>query len=379
MKLALTLMAVTFAASSIAQTVIDRPLQKNEIYYYCAPCGCEHDGKYFNAPGICTACNMTFEVSMEGRPEQTQSRRITVGLLLFEGADIMDVTGPWSVFTHAGFDVVTFAKSPEEATIGGDLTIKPDFTMASMPDVNVLVFPGSGLAETNPGDLQIKQFIKNRVDKTEVMFSVCSGAFFFAEAGVLKGLEATTFASMIPMMKENYDGIKVLDNVKYTDNGKIVTSGGLSSGIDAAFHVVSKFRGDGTTQDIANQMEYPRSLKFDYARSQLADNFIIGLRPLMRLLTSKYVSSVGDNNQWEFVFELRNSVSLTEALMILDRELRKSKAWEKIRLDKGSLSGVVVSESLGKANVVIESDKNRGSSFVRVTASRIERYHASIR
>ncbi|MGE0590872.1 MAG: DJ-1/PfpI family protein, partial [Cyclobacteriaceae bacterium] len=356
MKLTLALITMAFAASAFAQTAIDRRLKKNEIYYYCAPCGCEYDGKHFNTPGVCNACNMTFEVSIEGWQERTQSRRrITVGLLLFDGADIMDVTGPWSVFTHAGFDVITFAKSPKEVTIGGNLTIKPDFAIESMPEVSVLVFPGSGLAETNPGDAQIKQFIIDRFEKTEVMLSVCSGAFFFAEAGVLKGLEATTFASMIPML-ENYDGIRVLDNVKYTDNGKVVTSGGLSSGIDAAFHVVSKFRGDGITQDIANQMEYPRNLKFDYARSQLADNFITMLRPLMGLLTSNYISSTGDNNQWEFVFELRNDMTSSEALSILDRELRKSATWENVKMDKGHLTGVVTNESLGRGNVVIELD-----------------------
>lgn len=370
MRFLLFIVSVLVVFPVVGQNVVDKSKLKGQVVYYCAPCGCQYDEDFFDCGGICQACNMPLYAAYEGAIKQRPPLpRIVVGLLIFEDADIMDVTGPWSVFSHSGFEVATFAKEKSTVTLSGGLALKPDFTLESLPDVDVLVFPGSGLAETNPGDAQIMDFINDRFAQTETIFSVCSGAFFLAEAGVLKNQEATTFASMIPLLS-NYPGVKALSDVKYTDNGKIVTSGGLSSGIDAAFHVIAKIRGAGFAQDVANTMEYPRSLKYDYARSQLADNFLIEIRSIARLFTRDYIDSEGDNNSWRYTFALDNQVSSKELLAAVSREMKKNDRWMEKKNEADKLSGVINHPSLGKAdvNLIIKEDR------LTLTAERARKY-----
>ncbi len=306
----------------------------------------------------------------------SRGRQLTAGMLLFDHADIMDVTGPWSVLVHNGVRVVSFAKSLEPVTIGMSMELMPDFTLDNLPDVDILVFPGSGLADSNPGDREIQEFIKKRYASTEVLFSVCTGAFFLAESGYLNDGEATTFASAIPRLRKNYPKIKVLDNSKYTDNGKTVTSAGLSSGIDAAFHVVSKFRGEGAVQDVANHMEYPWSRSTEYARSQLADNFISGIKNIVSLFSKQYLYSRGDENSWKYDYLLSGAIPSYEVIAVIKNELSKTSGWKLNDVQKTFLTGTLVHPVLGRGIVRIQVSKSKEGDVVSITAARASTYVA---
>lgn len=175
------------------------PSEKYEIEFYCAPCGCTDDGKTFRNGGSCPSCDMVLQSRVNGLEDKpvTPFVRRTAAILLFDMADIMDVTGPMSVMEHAGFNVITVAKDKNPKSIGMYNQFIPDFSFEDMPQADVLILPGGGPAENNQ-DPEIITWVKKQFHRTETLFSVCSGAFFLAEAGLLDDQQATTFASLIP-------------------------------------------------------------------------------------------------------------------------------------------------------------------------------------
>ncbi len=309
--------------------------------------------------GSCPDCQMTLIPYIEGYSGPgRQMKRPQIAIFIFDGADVMDVTGPLSVFEHAGFPIVTFALSDSVVRVGQHLQWNPDYTIDNLPGADVLVFPGGGLAEANPGHSQVTNFIQNRRDKTEVYFSVCSGAFFLGEAGILDNQCVTTFAGLIPSLRENYPEAHVMNDVKYTRNDKIITSSGLSSGIDASFEVVARYRGEGVAQDLANHMEYPWQRQNEYARSQLADNYISAVRNLISFFAIDFYDSKGDHNRWSYSYALTDEISSGDILQILQNELKESTQYALIESDRDLIRGVVQHDVLGPGNFQIELKRN---------------------
>ncbi len=344
-----------------------------EIKYQCSPCGCADDGKYFDMMGDCPSCNMTLRPVLRGiELKRASIQSPQVGILIFNGADVMDVTGPLSVFEHAGFRVVTIGLSSDEVRIGHTLKIAPDFTPDHVPDIDVLVLPGGGMAESNPGHQVIQKLIQDVRDSADILFSVCSGAFFLGEAGLLEGQEATTFASLIPDLSSAYPTAIVRNDVKYTDNGKIVTSSGLSSGMDAALHVVSKYIGMGRAQNIANHMEYEWSRASDYARTQLAENFIIGLQHMMLLFSSEFHFSQGDQDSWLYKFKIDDSVQPDLVISLLEKEIMKLDNWEiKKRNMSENIQGEITHPILGKGHFNIQVLQSENKNEVVIGVNRV--------
>ncbi|NAY91275.1 hypothetical protein GTQ34_05020 [Muricauda sp. JGD-17] len=371
--LVLTMITLTFQGNG--QDLFASSPQKYTVKYVCPPCGCTQDGEHFDAPGICSECNMAYTTQlkgMENKPRTSMSRR-TAAIVLFNGADIMDVTGPMSVFEHAGFNIITVAKDEKPKQIGMYMKLAPDHTFESLPDVDIIMVPGGGPAESNQ-DNDIVNWLRTRDARTDTMFSVCSGAFFLGLAGILDGNEATTFASLIPNLRAQFPKVKVLDNVKYANNGHVITSSGLSSGIDASFEVVAKYYGLGLAQDIANRMEYPWKRRNDYARSQLADNYIITMGNLVRRFATKYHYSDGDMNAWEFKYLLWKGVEIDGFMGLMEAEFQKLPNFDWESKQKDLLEGVYEHPNLGKGKIVLKLRNVDGIYEASLSAKRVENY-----
>lgn len=328
------------------------------VHYICPPCGCPHDGKIFEAAGICPSCNMNLRpqcAGLIGKPVR-QYPRVKVAVVLFDGADIMDVTGPMSVFEHAGFNVFLVAKNLEPKRIGLYAELSPDYTLTSLPSVDVIVVPGGGPAEQDQ-DPDLVAWLQERSRSTDTMFSVCSGAFFLGMAGVLDGYESTTFASLIPNLKSQFPKSRVLNNVKYTDNDKVFTSSGLSSGIDASFAVVAKYRGVGRAQNLANHMEYPWKRQHDYARTQLADNYLVAFNELIDLFSISFSQSEGDMNSWMYTYELWEDIDLEGFMALLKEEIEKMDAMRIIKFAEDKIKTTYDHPILGEGKVEFELKK----------------------
>jgi len=188
-----------------------------------------------------------------------EARPRNLAILLFPGVQIIDYTGPWEVFGHAmrggtpAFRIYSVAERREPLSTSMGMTVVPDFAMADAPSPDVLVVPGGNVPLGSEATLQ---WIKTSSRRAEIVFSVCNGAFLLSRAGLLDGLEATTFAGAIDALRRDAPKTRVVSGRRWVDNGKIITAAGLSAGLDGALHVVERVAGREAAARAAAVMEY---------------------------------------------------------------------------------------------------------------------------
>lgn len=187
---------------------------------------------------------------------------VPVAFLLGEGATMIDFAGPWEVFQDAGvarvpgFTLYTVATSLEPIVASGGMRIIPDFTLESSPPPKVIVVPAQiGGREPIKGDPRIS-WLRKSTETADIVMSVCTGAFMLAQTGILSGKKATTHHRFLDDFKAAYPDVDVLKNQRFVDNGNVMTTGGLSSGIEGALHILERYYGSDARITVANYMEY---------------------------------------------------------------------------------------------------------------------------
>jgi transcriptional regulator GlxA family with amidase domain len=178
-----------------------------------------------------------------------------IGFYLHEGVEILDFAGPMEVFACSGFEVFTFSNHPSPVKAQANLKIVVDYTLDNVPEADIWAFFG-GNSDLPVNDSTLIAWIKVHVPNTRYIFSVCTGARILAKAGLLDGLKATTFHSEIERLQQEHPKVQVLENVRFVDNGQIITTAGVSAGIDGALHLVGKIKGRQAVVDAVNYMEY---------------------------------------------------------------------------------------------------------------------------
>lgn len=213
--------------------------------YVCPPCGLSCDTDEHNAPGRCSFCDMVLMKKEDVK---------TIAFYLQDRVEVLDFAGPMEVLSYAGFEVFTVSAKKGPVKSQGILNIIPDYTIDNAPKADILAFFGGNTAPTvkNP---KVIEWVKNQ-EHIEYYFSVCTGAFVLAEAGILDGKTATTFHSALDNLQDSYPKIKVNKNVRFVDNGNVITTAGISAGIDGALHLVAKLQGLKAAKRIAYTMEY---------------------------------------------------------------------------------------------------------------------------
>jgi len=213
--------------------------------YICPPCGNDCDKLTFDKPGNCPQCGMKLIPlgGGEGSPP-------TVAVLLFNAIEIIDFAGPWEVFGGAGFHVFSVAEKLDPITTVYGQKVTADYTFENSPKADVLLVPGGGVRGAVNNSNLIK-WVQDTAKESKYVMSVCTGAFILARAGLLDGLSATTVSGGIANLATAGTNIKVVYDKRYVDNGKIITTAGLSSGIDGSFYLVSKMLGQGKAQQTA--------------------------------------------------------------------------------------------------------------------------------
>ncbi|AIF53125.1 DJ-1/PfpI family protein [Pelosinus sp. UFO1] len=186
-----------------------------------------------------------------------------VGIFLFNGVELMDFAGPYEVFTAANlmapqqyFDVFTVSAQKGEIRTSNGLIVKADYDFSDCPQTDVLVIPGGDIRPELISNDAISKWIESQNRHTEITFSVCNGAMLLAKAGLLKGLAATTHHYFYDKLSEIDLSINVVQKSRYVDTGKIVTSAGISAGIDAALHIVLRIFGEKVVLHTIDIMEY---------------------------------------------------------------------------------------------------------------------------
>jgi putative intracellular protease/amidase len=266
--------------------------------YKCPPCGSPCDTTTFFAAGVCPTCGMTLVEASSAAAAPDPDRK-KVAILVFNGCEILDFTGPYEMFGAAGCDVYTVGATRDPVTTAMGLTVVPKYTFADAPQPEVLVIPGGAVRGTAKDDATLA-YIRKASEGTKQTMSVCNGAFILANTGLLDGLTATTTSGNIERMADQYPKIKVVRDQRYVDNGHLVTTAGLSAGMDGALHVIARLFGTGYAQQVALSEEYDWQATSKYARAALADQQIPPLG-IDSLGTWDIERTEGDVGRWDIV------------------------------------------------------------------------------
>jgi transcriptional regulator GlxA family with amidase domain len=187
-----------------------------------------------------------------------------VAIVVYENAQPLDWTGPYEVYNDAArfgavagapaFNVYVVSRTKAPMNLQG-LTVTPAYSIADAPRPDIVMFPG-GPSDNITNDAEFFAWAEKASREAEIAQSVCTGAFVLAKAGLLDGLEVTTFHGAIDSLQKSYPKTAVKSGRRFVDNGHVVTTAGISAGIDGSLHVVARLLGRRIADQVANYMEY---------------------------------------------------------------------------------------------------------------------------
>ncbi len=337
-----TILCAAFLLAGFARTAELQAQQVAEkAAYVCPPCGSPCDNAVHEKPGACATCGMSFipkgseaqaaQMNRHSRQHEIAHEK-RVAIFIFDGVQIIDCAAPYQVFGQAGFEVFTVAEKAEPITTAMGMRVIPSYDFSNHPAANVVLIPG-GEVPQHQDKPNVLKWIRENAVRAEAVLSVCNGAFFLAKAGLLDGLEATTFASLIDGLQAAAPKAKIVSNKRFVDNGKIITSAGLSSGMDGALHVVAKLAGKGWAQTVATNLEYNWDPETKYVRALLADQYLRNTYAFMRRYEREIISHQGDADSWENEWRVQTEASAAEVLAEIDNSLATVDEWK--RQDSG--------------------------------------------
>lgn len=192
----------------------------------------------------------------------------TVGIYVFDNVEVLDFAGPYEVFTCAArvaaslapdraapFQVRTIGASLAPLRARAGLSVQPEADFSSAGQIDILIIPG-GVVTAELARPEVVAWIAAMAPGCELVASVCTGAFLLAEAGLLDGQAATTHWEDLDELRAAYPQVRVSAGRRWIDNGRIVTSGGISAGLDMSLHLVERLAGRALAERTARQMEY---------------------------------------------------------------------------------------------------------------------------
>lgn len=202
-------------------------------------------------------CRTAFEKDPEqfANPRRGEEKRRSAVIFIFEPMELLDFAGPAEVFAAAGYEVSTVAATRDPVACAGLVNLTPRYTFADCPRADIVVVPGGNTGAVAK-DKRVTDWLARASGEAEVTLSVCTGAFVLARAGLLDGKEATTHWGAVKTLRAQYPKITVRDDQRVVDTGKIVTSAGVSAGIDGALHLVDRLSGRAKATQTARSIEY---------------------------------------------------------------------------------------------------------------------------
>jgi transcriptional regulator GlxA family with amidase domain len=189
--------------------------------------------------------------------------KIPVAVTISEGVTVIDFAGPWEVFQdvmlmergpnhddHMAFELFTVSEKTEPLRGSAGLQLVPDYTFETAPQPKVIVVPAQR------GGKALHAWLRKMSASTDIIMSVCTGAFQLGTAGLLAGKSATTHHDFFDQFAQAFPDVKLKRGLRFVEEEKISTAGGLSSGIDLALRVVDRYFGREVAQRTARYMEY---------------------------------------------------------------------------------------------------------------------------
>jgi len=188
---------------------------------------------------------------------------LRVAILLFDDVEVLDFAGPFEVFAVASaenrapaFEVATVALRPGPVVARNELTVLPTWTADLLGDVDILVVPGGLGTRRELANPAMLRFIQETSAAAGLTLSVCTGALLLGAAVLLSGRGATTHWAAMDELRALDSGAELHPEARIVDNGALVIAAGVSAGIDAALHVVSRIYGEAVARRTARYMQY---------------------------------------------------------------------------------------------------------------------------
>jgi transcriptional regulator GlxA family with amidase domain len=194
--------------------------------------------------------------------------RKRVGILIFPDVEVLDFCGPFEVFSvtrlneqlrreePSPFEVLLVAERAGTVTTTGGMKVTPDHTLDTCPPLDVLVVPGGWGTRAEIGNARLLDWIRTRAAQVETLTSVCTGSMLLGRAGLLDGRHATTHWRSLQWMRDSFPAVTVEEKLHVVEDGHVLTSAGISAGIDMALRVVARYHGEAVARNTARNMEY---------------------------------------------------------------------------------------------------------------------------
>ena len=188
----------------------------------------------------------------------------SVAILMFDDVEVLDFAGPYEVFNVAGelgeghpFSVYSVGLTGAPAVGRGGFTVQPTYALEDAPPPDVLVIPGGAGTRPLLQDERLLGWLRERAAEVEVLLSVCTGALLLGAAGLLERKSATTHHDAYDELAALSPTTQVVRGQRFVrSDERIVTSAGVSAGIDASLYVVHELTGQGTRDRTVSEMEW---------------------------------------------------------------------------------------------------------------------------
>ncbi|WP_069874938.1 DJ-1/PfpI family protein [Streptomyces malaysiensis] len=192
---------------------------------------------------------------------QEDTRKI--GILLFPDVEELDAIGPWEVlsywtrtFPEDGWQVFCFSADGKPVACAKGLTVEAHHAMADLPGLDVLLHPGGRGTRPQLEDEQHLEWVRSQRRSVPLMTSVCTGSLVYAAAGLLAGRPATTHWASLDRLAELDPSIDVRPDERFVDDGDLITSAGISAGIDMALHLVARLVSPERARQVRRGIQY---------------------------------------------------------------------------------------------------------------------------
>jgi transcriptional regulator GlxA family with amidase domain len=195
--------------------------------------------------------------------------RREVGILIFPEVEVLDFCGPFEVFSvtrldedrrrhePSPYEVILVAENKEPVVATGGLKVIPDHMLDDCPPLDLLLVPGGWGTRREMKSERLIAWISERARQVTMLTSVCTGSLLLGKAGLLDGKRATTHWRVLEEMRGWFPTINVIDDEHVVEEGSVITSAGISAGIDMALRVVARHHGEAVARATARFMEYP--------------------------------------------------------------------------------------------------------------------------
>lgn len=186
-----------------------------------------------------------------------------IGIFLFDDVEELDAVGPWEVLSswcsfwpQDDWEVVTFSLDGTEVRGAKGLRLVPDASADEVGPLDVVVHPGGHGTRSLLADPDHLARVRSWASQAEITTSVCTGSLVYAAAGLLSGRPATTHWASLEVLEDIDPTIKVSPDDRYVDDGDIITSSGVSAGIDMALGLVARLVSDGRARAVRGYLQY---------------------------------------------------------------------------------------------------------------------------